>query len=31
MNYYLIDDEIMNIDIDTFKDYSIAKKLAPSR
>ena len=31
MNYYLIDDEIMNIDIDTFNDYSMAKKLASSR
>ena len=31
MNYFLIDDELMNIDIDTFNDYSMAKKLASSK
>ena len=31
MNYFQIDDEFMNIDIDTFNDYSLARKLASNK
>ena len=31
MNYFLINDQIMNIDIDTASDYIMAKKIASSK
>ena len=31
MNYFQIDDRIMNIDIDTSNDYLMAKKLISSK
>ena len=31
MNYFQIDDNLMNIDIDTSNDYLIAKKIASNK